>query len=374
MGGHRGVRAGPGYIAVEYTFQGQRRRERLPWRPTAGNLARAQVLKAELDACITPLDVFRVYAKHYPQSRYHRGDLIETLLVDWLAQQGGLAASTRRDYLNSVEHFLVPAFGALHIQELRWRHIRDFLALHPELSTKRRNNVLIPLRQVCARAVEDEQIPASPFAGRAIGGQASTHKPDPFTPAELEALLPACPPQLANLVEFACWSGLRTGELIALEWGDIDWVQGYIRVSRNVAGGVLKGPKTAAGVRDVLLLPRARAALTRQKAFSFLAGGRVFLDPVTGEPWTNDVAVRKRWIPAMRRSGVRYRRPYSTRDTYASTLLSAGEDPAWVAVQMGHRDWGVLRRSYAAWIDAVGKGGSRILALEKNGNGTATGS
>lgn len=367
MGRQRGVRAGPDFIDIDYTWQGQRRRERLPWRPTPRNLGKAALLKAELDEAQSPVDLFRVYARFYPESRYHRGDLIEHLLADWLEQQAGLAPSTRRDYLNSVEHFLIPAFGALHIQELRWRHIRDWLAEHPDLSAKRRNNVLIPLRQVCARAVEDEQLPASPFTGRAIGGRASTHKPDPFTPAELAALLPACPPGLAHLVEFACWSGLRTGELIALEWGDVDWVQGFVRVRQNVAGGVLKAPKTAAGVRDVLLLPRAREALTRQKALSLLhPSGRVFLDPLTGSPWTNDVAIRKRWMPAMKRSGVRYRRPYSTRDTYASVLLSAGEDPAWVATQMGHRDWFVLRRSYAAWIDAVGKGGSRILAAESS--------
>lgn len=360
----RGVRAGASHIDIDYTFAGERRRERLAWRPTAANVAKAVVLKGELDAASTPLDLFRVYAKHYPQSRFHRGALVETLLADWLEQQTGLAPSTRRDYLNSVEHFLIPAFGSLHIQELRWRHVRDFLALHPDLSTKRRNNVLIPLRQVCGRAVEDEQIPASPFTGQAIGGRVSSHRPDPFTPAELDVLLPACPPQLANLIEFACWSGLRTGELIALEWGDIDWVQGQIRVTRNQAGGVAKGPKTSAGVRDVLLLPRAREALTRQKAHTFLMGGRIFHDPVTGLPWVGDSAIRKRWMPAMRRSGVRYRRPYSTRDTYASTLLSVGEDPAWVATQMGHRDWAVLRRSYAAWIDAVGKGGSRIMAAE----------
>jgi len=361
--GDRGIRPGAGYIDIDYTFQGQRRRERLPWRATPRNVAKARLLKAELEEAQTPLDLFRVYARSHPESRFHRGDLIEHLLVAWLEQQTGLAPSTRRDYLNSVEHFLVPAFGHLHIQELRWRHVRDFLAQHPDLTAKRRNNVLIPLRQVCARAVEDEQLPASPFTGRAIGGKKSEHRPDPFTPAEVAVLLPACPPQLATLVQFACWSGLRTGELIGLEWGDVDWVQGFLRVRHNVAGGVLKGPKTEAGVRDVLLLPAAREALTRQKAHTFLAGGRVFHDPVTGLPWLNDTAIRKRWMPAMKRSGVRYRRPYSTRDTYASTLLSAGEDPAWVATQMGHRDFFVLRRSYAAWIDAVGKGGSRILAL-----------
>ncbi|MGB7596783.1 MAG: site-specific integrase, partial [Gallionella sp.] len=41
---------------------------------------------------------------------------------------------------------------------------------------------------------------------------------------------------------------------------------------------------------------------------------------------------------------------YQTRHTYASMLLSAGEDPMWVSHQMGHSDWGMIRKTYGRWI------------------------
>jgi integrase len=31
-------------------------------------------------------------------------------------------------------------------------------------------------------------------------------------------------------------------------------------------------------------------------------------------------------------------------------MLTAGENPAWIAQQMGHRDWGMIRKVYARWI------------------------
>jgi integrase len=34
-------------------------------------------------------------------------------------------------------------------------------------------------------------------------------------------------------------------------------------------------------------------------------------------------------------------------------MLSAGENPMWVAQQMGHRDWGMIRKTYGRWISAV---------------------
>src|SRR5262245_64719659 len=56
------------------------------------------------------------------------------------------------------------------------------------------------------------------------------------------------------------------------------------------------------------------------------------------------------WAPALRRAGVRYRKPYQTRHTYASMALMAGESPMWVAKQMGHTDWSLTAKRYARWI------------------------
>lgn len=48
-----------------------------------------------------------------------------------------------------------------------------------------------------------------------------------------------------------------------------------------------------------------------------------------------------------------YRNPYQTQHTYASMMLSAGENPLWVAQQMGHKDWGMIRKRYGGWIPEV---------------------
>lgn len=56
------------------------------------------------------------------------------------------------------------------------------------------------------------------------------------------------------------------------------------------------------------------------------------------------------WVYALKKAGVRYRRPYQTRHTYASMMLSAGEHPMWVAQQMGHSDWTMIARIYGRWM------------------------
>ncbi len=81
----------------------------------------------------------------------------------------------------------------------------------------------------------------------------------------------------------------------------------------------------------------------------------IFRDPRSGEPWQNDQAIRKVfWYPALARAGVRKRNPYQTRHTYASLALSRGANPLYIAQQMGHRDWGMIRTVYGRWIEEQG--------------------
>ncbi len=108
------------------------------------------------------------------------------------------------------------------------------------------------------------------------------------------------------------------------------------------------------GIRDVKLLILAREAIEAQRAHTQLIGGRVFHNPRTNQPWQDDQQIRATaWAHVLRRAEVRYRYPYQTRHTYASMLLTAGEDPMWVARQMGHSDWGMIRKVYARWLPEI---------------------
>ncbi len=61
---------------------------------------------------------------------------------------------------------------------------------------------------------------------------------------------------------------------------------------------------------------------------------------------------------------MRYRRPYQTRHTYASMMLTAGESPVWVAQQMGHSDWAMIARIYGRWVrDAVPDAGAKAVEM-----------
>lgn len=144
--------------------------------------------------------------------------------------------------------------------------------------------------------------------------------------------------QWENLFRFAIHTGLRSSELCALSWHDIDFVGRTIHVQNASVVGVIKGTKTKAGTRKVELADEAMKALINQKPFTFMKDEIVFEDPKTNKPWASADAIRKKvWLPTLRKAGIRYRNPYRTRHTFATRHISQGANLFWLAGQMGHK-------------------------------------
>ena len=124
-----------------------------------------------------------------------------------------------------------------------------------------------------------------------------------------------------------------------------------IRVQRATVNGKAKAQTKTAKARDVDLTERAYAALIRQKAHTYLAGGVIFLDPITGRRYVDDKPPRMQWNAALKGLGMRHRVAYQTRHTFATLALMAGANPMWVSRQLGHSTMQMTLSRYSRWID-----------------------
>lgn len=358
----------PNSIYITFQYNGKRYRETISVRPTASALKEASRKRESIlyEISIGTFD----YAKHFPNSKNaflgKSSQLVKinTLLEDYIEiHRKRSKKSTWKDYRSAVEYYLKPEFGELYIQELSVSLVNKWINTL-DITNKRINNILIPLRGICWDAFKDGLIDRNPME-RIRNLEVRQEEPDPFEPSEINLILASCSGQVKNLFQFAFWTGLRTSELIALQWNDIDWRKGVVRIRRAKVRGEIKVTKTYSGERDVKLLPLALAALKSQKGYTYLQNAEVFNNPRTSHPWKDDAPIRKTaWQPALKRAGVRMRNPYQTRHTYASMLLSACENPMWVAQQMGHKDWGMIRKRYGRWIPQLDTtAGSKIEAF-----------
>src|SRR5574343_138627 len=358
-----GVRAASeSSIEITFSYQGKRCRERIALQPSPANLKRAERHRAAI------LDAIEKgtfdYTQTFPDSKRaaefakRPGDAITVsdYLCTWLnVQAATLKSSTLLDYRKTVLNILIPAFGDTRLSDLKRPQLREF-CMGLSCGNKRIGNILSPLRVALQDAVHDELIDSNPLFGwswKRREAPKEQYDIDPFTADEQASILNCIPEGHGrNLIKVAFWTGMRTSELVALRWSDIDQHRGVIKVTRarTQAAKTAETTKTRSGTREVKLLAPALSALEDQKKLTFLRQDQdqtIFLNPRTNEPWTGDQAIRKTlWEHALKRAGVRYRRPYQTRHTYASMMLTAGESPMWVAAQLGHADWGMIRRIY----------------------------
>lgn len=365
MGRGPGVRAvGREAIQIDFRWRGQRYRERLRLRPSAANLKYAQRLKATIEHEIAT-NTFD-YAKHFPRSARkaaHAGSPGVSLarsISDYLdSLQGQLEPETLDKYRHDADT-VAGWFPGATLQSLTRAEVRNKVA-SLNLSRKRLLNLLTPLRGALGQAVDDGTLTQNPLSGfRVRRIEKPAEKIDPFTHEEITRLSRT---ELGAVWEFWAWTGLRTGELIGLQWTDVAPERRSLTVRRAVRVGREKRPKTGAGLRTVSLLPEARDALAR--IVPSKGEAPVFTNPNTGERWHEDRGLARAFRKACEAAKVRYRYPYQLRHTFASWALSSGENPLWVAKQMGHRDVTMIFKVYGRYMpDMNPEAGQKMSSLK----------
>lgn len=343
-------------LQIDFTWRARRYREAIALPPTAANFRFADGLRREILGKIA-MGTF-VYGDYFPNSPHAIKSggatisvMLEAMLTDCkrAVDNKAMSPSTLDGYRKIIRGQLIPQFGAIRVTDLTAAQIKAWIKAK-NVTAKTAKNLLTPLRMVLDDALNDEVIQANPIDKLALGrllarnAKPSAYVVDPFTPEEVAAILATATGQARNLFQFAFATGLRTSELIALRWDDVDLAGGVVHVRRAVVVGVEKTTKTTAGTRSVRLSVQGIAALKQQREHTILRGARVF-------SVDDDQQIRKGlWQPILRAAGVRYRNPYQTRHTFASTLLSRGENPWFVAEQMGHENVEMIFKHYGKWL------------------------
>lgn len=339
-------------------------RETLKLPHTKANIKFAERLRGEVLNAIEK-GTFS-YAEHFPDSTHlkkfgikqGRGKVtIGELLDDQLAvYKRTLAPSSLVVYGRNIEN-LRAKWGSTLLLDLTPAVLRAWIA-ESHIKARSLRQVLTPLRGALDIAVNDDLIDGNPLDRVKLRKILSRDAykvdfvTDPFNAAEINAILAACSNQDRNVWQFAFSTGMRPSEYIALRWESVDMAKFVVRVERARVMGVTSDDlKTRSSRRTIDMRQGAYDALLAQRQFSALANGAVFLNPATGKAWNGTDSLQKRWYAILGSAGVRLRNPYQTRHTFASTLLSTGHNPMYVAKQMGHTDTTMITRTYGRWLD-----------------------
>lgn len=151
---------------------------------------------------------------------------------------------------------------------------------------------------------------------------------------------------------------------MALRWSEVDTRSRRAKVCRIRLYGKIKERTKTKVSREVLLNDRALQALEKARPLTAARSDYVFAPEGSGDRSElyirSETGAKRYWLTALRKAGIRYRRMYDTRHTYATMCLMSGMNPAFIAAQLGHSVQ-VLLSTYAKWISSS----SDFAELEK---------
>ena len=170
----------------------------------------------------------------------------------------------------------------------------------------------------------------------------------PFSFAETRLIISTIREDYRLYMIVRIFTGLRTGELHGLLWKYVDFERRQILVRETFVRGSMDYTKTDGSQREIAMSEPVYEALLAQRRRT---GDQAFVFcTANGSPLDNDNFTNRVWYPLLRHLGLAARRPYQTRHTCATLWLAAGENPEWVARQLGHVDTTMLFKTYSRFI------------------------
>ena len=279
--------------------------------------------------------------------------------------------TTLDHWKNHIDGYLTPAFGdhrldqittpAIEKRRLMWRD-------EDKLSPITVNKLLTTMTAIFNEAVR--------LYGKAIGNPASNAqrlgvgsveasgetaaeiRPEEiYNAEELNRLIQGAEPGFKRTLIFTvAMTGVRHGEALGLQWGDIDLGAGKITVRRTWPDKwrgeepIFYVPKSKNGVREIPIPDELAQALKRWKLACPISQWDLVFPKNDGAPHDRKTVLRSALYPAIRNAKVKKLDMHALRHTFASLLLAQGTPIPEVSAYLGHADPQITLKVYSHWI------------------------
>lgn len=290
---------------------------------------------------------------------------VTTFLHRWLEDvvRPSVRATVHRRYTEIVRLRLVPQIGGIALSRLTPVHVQSLLtSLEGKgVSPRGRQMAYDRLHRALGQAVQWGLVPRN-VCDAVTRPRAPRPTMRVLTPEQVNVLLTAaCEDRFHALYVLAITRGLRQGELLGLQWGDIDLTREVLHVSHalhELAGRLwLDEPKTVKARRTVDLPAIAVTAL-REHRERMLVEGRVYefvFCDTQGGPVRKSNLVRRSFLPLLKRAGLPRIRFHDLRHTAATLLLLQGVHPKVVQERLGHSQISITLDTYSHVLPSMGR-------------------
>lgn len=277
--------------------------------------------------------------------------------------------STRNSYQSALDLHINPYFGDKPIETITRKDIKNFILQKQQegLSSSSVRNLKAYLSAILTEALDDELIQFNPalMTGKLIKNKDIAKEVNPLTWEEktkLEESLKEHFPRYYPFFLTALRTGMRLGELLALQPGDLDFNSRFIEVRRNFAKGEISTPKSGKSRRVDMsneLTVILKAHITESKKEALRKGWKELPEWLFYNEEGNMVDgdnLRKRvFYKTLDKAGLRHIRIHDLRHSYATLRIMKGDNIKDVSKQLGHHSIKITLDTYSHWMPGVKK-------------------
>lgn len=285
-------------------------------------------------------------------------------IYEWLIDKKEyIKESTYANYSNNIFNHIIPNLGNIYIQDLNHKTIQDFLLnLFKNgrkdgaggLSEKTIKDITIIIKGSLRKAINEEKIRHFELTFNYPKDNKdskiyilSKHEQNKLTNYVLENLTNRNIGLLISL-----YSGLRIGELCALQWNDIDFKKNILSVNKtiqrvyikdkdnNISKVIITTPKTKNANREIPINKEFLELLKKLKTKGddyIITGSSKYLEPRTYRKYFNKV---------LKQVKIKQFNFHSLRHTFATNCISLGVDYKTVSELLGHANVNITLNLY----------------------------
>ena len=244
--------------------------------------------------------------------------------------------STFRSYKDITNNHLIPYMGDYLLQDIDTAMLQEYVALRgKKVKPKTVINELVPVKEMFKHAVKWGYLKFNPAEG-VERPRVEKEEMEILTPEEIKQFLKHVILKYRTFFLTAILTGLRRGELLGLHGEDIDWNHNQIHVRRSLWKSQVVSPKTKASVRRVDMTPTLAQELRQHKFSCSIEDSNFVFCNSEGKPHDPDSLVRRQFLPALKRAGVKRVRFHDLRHTNVALRLEQGQNIKYIQNQLGH--------------------------------------
>ena len=328
------------------------------------------VLAKTKSECIAKLKVLRDSIKAPTHDRPKPGSSLGDWLDHWYqnCKKPNLRPNTQMSYERRIYQHIIPSLGSIPLDKLTTNDIQQFYTKLKQggrliraehygegLSDQTVRGIHTTLHAALDKAVAEKLLFRNPADGCRLP-PARAREMQVLAPEEIQRLLiQAKEDGCFELLLLELSTGLRRGELCALQWSDLNFRTGELRVERQVhrARGELlvSPPKTKASNRSIILPSPVLDVLKEYKGAT--TSQWMFPSPLNDDSPRDPDTVRKRLRTILERAGCKKIRFHDLRHTFSTASLEHGMDIKTLSTIIGHVSSSTTLNVYAHITDEM---------------------